>query len=176
MNDADQTPDQQPLSKTQRKAAMLALQELGEELIALNKERLTQLALPETLLEAVKAAQRINSHGALARQRQYIGRLMREIDTAPIADQLQRWKGASQQQNAHFHQLEKWRARLLEDDAALADYLRQHPQADSQQLRALIRNARKEAAAGKPPKSSRELFKLLRLSWKLFSNFTNRSK
>jgi ribosome-associated protein len=162
MNPSDDITEQEPLSKTKRKAAMETLQELGEELIALNKERLAQLELPEFLLEAVKEAQRITSHGALARQKQYIGKLMREIDTAPISDQLQRWKGSHQEENAHFHQLEKLRARLLEDDGALADYLHRHPQTDSQQLRTLIRNARREAAAGKPPKSSRELFKLLR--------------
>ncbi|MBU3735573.1 MAG: DUF615 domain-containing protein [Methylobacterium sp.] len=166
MTHPDQTgapeEDRQPLSKTRLKAAMQALQSLGEELIALNKERLAQLNLPEILLDAVKEAQRTTAHGALARQRQYIGKLMREIDTAPIADQLARWKGSHQAENAHFHQLEKLRARLLEDDQALADYLRRHPAADSQQLRTLIRNARKEAAAGKPPRSSRELFKLLR--------------
>ena len=87
---------------------------------------------------------------------------MREIDTAPIADQLSRWKGSHQEENAHFHRLEKLRERLLQDDAALSDYLRDHPEADSQQMRTLIRNARKETAAAKPPKSSRELFKLLR--------------
>ena len=114
---------------------MLALQELGEELIALNKDRLAQLDLPESLLDAVKETQRTTAHGALARQKQYIGRLMREIDTTPIADQLQRWQGTHQEENAHFHQLEKLRTRLLEDDSALADYLRQHPQANSQQLR-----------------------------------------
>jgi ribosome-associated protein len=162
MNPSDEITENEPLSKTKRKAAMLALQELGEELIALNSARLAQLDLPEMLLDAVKETQRTTAHGALARQKQYIGKLMREIDTTAIADQLQRWKGTHQEENAHFHQLEKLRARLLDDDTALADYLHQHPQTDSQQLRTLIRNARREAAAGKPPKSSRELFKLLR--------------
>ncbi len=162
MDKPDEILDQGPLSKTKRKAAMQELQDLGEELIGLNKTRLAQLELPELLLEAVKEAQRITSNGALARQRQYIGKLMREIDTAPIADQLERWKGSHQEENAHFHRLEKLRERLLQDDAALSDYLGRHPEADSQHLRTLIRNARKEATAGKPPKSSRELFKLLR--------------
>ncbi|MDR2875772.1 MAG: DUF615 domain-containing protein [Methylobacillus sp.] len=152
----------EPISKTQRKAAMQELQALGEELITLNKARLAQLDLPEALRDAVQEARRITSNSALARQRQYIGRLMREMDTAPIADQLARWKGTHQEENAHFHQLEKLRARLIADDDALSEYLRENPQADSQQLRALIRNARKEAAAGKPPKSSRELFRVLR--------------
>lgn len=162
MNDIDQTGTPEPLSKTKRKAAMQDLQDLGEELIALNKERLAQLDLPEFLRDAVKDAQRITSHGALARQKQYIGKLMREIDTTPIADQLARWKGLHQEENARFHQLEKLRERLLKDDQALAELLTKYPQADSQQLRTLIRNARKEAEAGKPPKSGRELFKQLR--------------
>lgn len=162
MNKTDETTDQEPLSKTRRKAAMQELQSLGEELIALNNSQLAQLALPEVLLDAVKQAQRITSNGAIARQRQYIGRLMREIDTAPISAMLDNWKGVNQEENAHFHQLEKLRSRLLEDDTALSEYLAAHPDADSQQIRTLIRNARKEAAAGKPPKSSRELFKLLR--------------
>lgn len=162
MNKTDETTDQEPLSKTRRKAAMQELQSLGEELIALNNSQLAQLNLPEVLLDAVKQAQRITSNGAIARQRQYIGRLMREIDTAPISAMLDKWKGVNQEENAHFHQLEKLRSRLLEDDSALSEYLAAHPDADSQQIRTLIRNARKEAAAGKPPKSSRELFKLLR--------------
>ena len=162
MNKTDETTDQEPLSKTRRKAAMQELQSLGEELIALNNSQLAQLDLPEVLLDAVKQAQRITSNGAIARQRQYIGRLMREIDTAPISAMLDKWKGVNQEENAHFHQLEKLRSRLLEDDSVLSEYLAAHPDADSQQIRTLIRNARKEAAAGKPPKSSRELFKLLR--------------
>lgn len=162
MNMPDETDDQEPLSKTKRKAAMQELQHLGEELIALNNAKLGQLDLPELLLDAVKEAQRITSNSALARQKQYIGRLMREIDTTPIADQLARWKGTHQEENAHFHQLEKLRTRLLEDDSALSGFLTEHPQADSQQLRTLIRNARKEALANRPPKSSRELFRLLR--------------
>ncbi|HSI22726.1 MAG TPA: ribosome biogenesis factor YjgA [Methylophilaceae bacterium] len=162
MNKSDETTDQEPISKTQRKAAMQDLQSLGEELIELNNAQLAQLDLPEVLLDAVKQAQRITSNGAIARQRQYIGRLMREIDTAPISAMLDKWKGTNREENAHFHQLEKLRARLLDDDSALFEYLAAHPEADSQQIRTLIRNARKEAAAGKPPKSSRELFKLLR--------------
>jgi ribosome-associated protein len=162
MKKRDDITTEEPISKTKQKAAMQSLQELGEELIELNKARLAQLKLPEILLDAVREAQRITSNGAIARQRQYIGRLMREIDTVPIADQLARWKGAHQEENAHFHRLEKLRERLLQDDATLSDYLRTHPGVDSQKIRAMIRNARKEADSGKSPRSSRELFKLLR--------------
>lgn len=141
---------------------MHALQELGEKLLLLNRNQLVQLKLPEALFEAIKEGQRITANGATARHKQYIGRLMREIDVSPISDQLARWSGESQEDNAHFHRLENLRTRLLQDDGELSDFLVAHPQADSQQLRTLIRNARKEAAADKPPKSSRELFRLLR--------------
>jgi ribosome-associated protein len=151
-----------PLSKTKRKAAVEALQDLGETLVALPKERLEKLALPETLHDAIIEARRITSNGALRRQMQYIGRLMREIDTAPIEDQLQRWDGKHNAETAHFHQLERWRTRLLSEETALSDFMQQYPHADSQQLRTLIRNSQRETAANKPPKSSRELFRLLR--------------
>jgi ribosome-associated protein len=87
---------------------------------------------------------------------------MREIDTAPITEQLARWEGKHTAENAYFHGLERWRDRLINDANALSEFMALHPATDSQQLRALIRNAQKEQAADKPPKSSREIFKLLR--------------
>ncbi|MEO8417117.1 MAG: ribosome biogenesis factor YjgA [Methylophilaceae bacterium] len=152
----------EPISKTKRKAAMDALQDIGEKLIELPKEKLAKLDLPERLLDAVREAKRITAHGATRRQKQYIGSLMRDIDVAPIVDQLQRWEGKHSAENAHFHQLERWRERLIADEAALPEFMQQYPKFDIQQLRTLTRNARREAATNKPPKSSRELFKLLR--------------
>ena len=152
----------EPISKTKRKAAMDALQDIGEKLIELPKEKLAKLDLPERLLDAVREAKRITAHGATRRQKQYIGSLMRDIDVAPIVDQLQRWEGKHSAEAAHFHQLERWRDRLIADEAALPEFMQQYPKFDIQQLRTLTRNARREAAANKPPKSSRELFKLLR--------------
>lgn len=165
MKPTDQTNDAEIASnpsKTQLKAKMHALQELGEALVALNKERLAELQLPELLYDAVKETQRTTAHGALRRQLQYLGRIMREIDTTTIEEKLAKWNGTRQEENAIFHQLERLRTKLLEDDNSLAEYINTHPEADVQQLRTLIRNARKEAEAGKPPKSSRELFKILR--------------
>jgi len=152
----------QEISKTKRKQAMLELQGLGEALVELPKDKLARLDLPETLLNAVLEAKRITAHGALSRQKQYIGRLMRGIDADPIRSQLDIWDSGHQQETAALHRLEKWRQRLIEDDTALAEFLGVQPTADVQRLRTLIRNARKEAASNKPPKSSRELFKLLR--------------
>lgn len=150
------------LSRTKRKEAVEALQDLGEKLVTLPKDKLDKLDLPENLRDAVLEARRITSNGAIRRQMQYIGRLMREVDTAPIADQLQRWEGKHTAENAHFHQLERWRERLLTDDTAVAEFMQRYPHTNSQQLRTLIRNSQREQSANKPPKSSRELFRLLR--------------
>jgi ribosome-associated protein len=150
------------ISKTQRKRESQSLQDLGEELVALGSDRLDQLDLPQSLREALDAARRISKFGALRRQMQYVGRLMREIDPAPIRARLDAWKGQSTGETARLHRIERWRTRLLEDDEALALFVSDHPGADIQRLRALIRNAQREATAGKPPKSFRELFQALR--------------
>jgi ribosome-associated protein len=150
------------LSKTKRKAAVEALQDLGAKLVELPKDKLDKLDLPESLRDAVLEARRITSNGAIRRQMQYIGRLMREVETAPIVEQLQRWEGKHSAETAHFHQLERWRERLLSDDSAVAEFMQRYPQTDSQQLRTLIRNSQREQAVNKPPRSSRELFRLLR--------------
>lgn len=153
--------DSQP-SKTRLKAEADAAQEIGRKLVELPKDKLKKLMLEESLMDAISEAKRITSNGAIRRQMQYIGRLMRETDLAPIVEQLQKWEGKHQEENARFHHMERWRSRLLEDDQALQDFIQAFPAVEVQQLRTLIRNAHKEAAAHKPPKSSRELFKLIR--------------
>ena len=149
-------------SKSQLKRAMQALQDLGEELVNLPGQKLDKLDMPEALYDAVREARRITKHEARRRQMQYIGRLMRDLDTEGIAEQLAEIKGESDAAKATFHAVERWRDHLIADDAALTAWLAEHPGEDAQSLRNLIRNARKEAAAGKPPKSSRELFRRLR--------------
>lgn len=153
--------DSQP-SKTRLKAEADAAQEIGRQLVALPKDKLKKLALEESLMDAIAEAKRITSNGAIRRQLQYIGRLMRETDLAPIVEQLQKWEGKHQEENARFHHMERWRSRLLEDAKAIELFIAEYPQTPVQQIRTLIRNANKEHAAGKPPKSSRELFKMIR--------------
>lgn len=150
------------ISKTKLKAEADAAQAIGQKLMALPKDKLLKLDLPEALYEAVMEAKRITANGAIRRQKQYLGRLMRDIDIAPIVDQLQRWEGKHNEENARFHGMERWRTRLVTDANAVSEFLVAYPQTDSQQLRTLIRNAQREEAANKPPKSSRELFKLIR--------------
>lgn len=151
-----------PPSKTRLKAEADAQQALGVRLTELPKDKLLKLNLPEDLVTAVLETKKITANGAIRRHRQYLGRLMREIDTAPITEQLARWDGKHTAENAYFHGLERWRDRLINDANALSEFMALHPATDSQQLRTLIRNAQKEHAANKPPKSSREIFKLLR--------------
>lgn len=148
-------------SKTQRKKDMHALQEIGEQLVELDPKKLNEFDLPETLLDAIHLARPMTKHGARRRQMQYIGRLMREVDTQPIQQKLDSWRQTSVHQTARLHQLERWRERLLADEHALTEFAEKYPTADLQRLRSLIRNAQKEKAAEKPPKSFRLLFQEL---------------
>ncbi len=141
---------------------MHELQALGVALLRLNERELESITLPEELRRAVLEAKRIKSHEAKRRQLQYIGRLMREVDAAPLRAKLEAIEGSSAQATAHHRRLEAWRERLLDDDEALTAFAAEHPGADMQVLRTLIRNARKEAASGKPPRAYRELFRVLK--------------
>jgi ribosome-associated protein len=150
------------VSKTKRKREMHELQALGVALVGLSEAQLGVMEIPAELRQAVLEAKRIKTHEARRRQMQYIGRVMRELDSAPIRERLAEIEGHSAQANARHRRLEIWRERLLGDDEALTLFAAEHPGADVQALRTLIRNARKEAANGKPPRASRELFRLLK--------------
>jgi ribosome-associated protein len=150
------------VSKTRRKREMTELQALGAALVDLPEAQLARVQLDDALREAVLEARRIRSHEARRRQLQYIGRLMRGLDPEPIRAQLAAIEGGSAQAAAAHRRLEAWRARLLEDDEALTAYAAEHPGADLQTLRAVIRNSRKEKKEGKPPRAYRELFRLLK--------------
>ena len=149
-------------SKTKKKQEMHELQALGAALVELSEAHFWRMALPVELAQAVLEARRIRSHEAKRRQVQFIGRLMRGLDAEPIRAQLSAVAGGSAQERARHKRLEHWRARLLEDEGALTEFAREHAAADLQQLRALIRNARREQAASKPPRAYRELFRVIR--------------
>ena len=93
---------------------------------------------------------------------QYIGRLMRDVDAAPLRAQLAEVEGHSAQAAARHRRLEAWRERLLADDAALTAFAAEFPGADLQAVRSLIRNARKEQKEGRPPRAYRELFRVIK--------------
>lgn len=151
-----------PPSKTRRKQDMDALQDIGGALIDLNDQQLASIALPETLRDAVLEARRLRANGARRRQLQYIGKLMRQVDPAPIREKLDGWRSTSAAQTAQLHRIERWRERLLAEPGALAEFIADHPGADIQQLRTLVRNTELERVRGKPPKHFRALFQMVR--------------
>ena len=134
MNDETMDDDEFYVSKTKRKQAMNELQDMGGELVKLGNSRLAELKLPEELLTAVLEAKRITSNGATRRQIQYIGRLMRDVDVAPIKAKLDAWSGNSKAEAARFHRLERWRERLLTDESSLPEFITEYPAADVQQI------------------------------------------
>jgi ribosome-associated protein len=154
--------DDEFVSRTKKKQAVEELQKLGAVLVDLPPAQVEALPIPPLLLAAVLEAQRISSHGARRRQLQYIGKLMRKVDPEPVRAALASIAGQSAAARVRQNQLESWRGRLIEDDAALTAFAADHPGADLQALRTLIRNARKEIAEQKPPRAQRELFRVLR--------------
>jgi ribosome-associated protein len=151
-------------SKSARKREAAAAQDLGERLIALKEADLAALALPEQLHEAILLAKRITARGGLARQRQYIGKLMRDIDTAPIEAALGAKSRATALDAEKHKRIEAWRARLLvEGPVALDELLKWCPQADRKSLQALMSKATGvRIDPGSREGASRELFRALR--------------
>ncbi len=156
-------------NKSAIKRENAALEELGEELIALPKDQLNGLDLPVELFEAIKLAQSIaNHHGASKRQRKFITKLLREMDVSPIREQLERHSNLSARAVHQLHHVERWRDRLLKGgDHDLNALMAEYPDAERQKLRQLIRDAHKEHETEASPHSARLLFKYLR---ELFSD------
>jgi ribosome-associated protein len=148
-------------SKTQRKKEMHALQALGQQLVDLSRDQLARVELPDELREAIDFAHRVTSHEGRRRHLQYIGKLMRQVDADAIRAAIGRATGESRAAVAQMHLAERWRDRLLDDDAALTAFMAERPGADLQWLRSTIRAARREHAAGQPPKHARALYRWL---------------
>ncbi len=152
-------------SKSRRKREMIALQKTGEQLVNESPDRVKRVAMPENLKEAILECQRIKHHEGRRRQLQYIGKIMRSLDDEALASinrTLESWKGQSRSDTLFMHAIENQREKLLANEAALTGFLHKYPHTDGQQLRTLIRNARKEMTAGKPPKAYREIYRLLK--------------
>jgi ribosome-associated protein len=162
-DDIDQDPHPERPSKSRCKRDMHRLQELGERLAALDPRLLPGLPLGETLQAALEELRHIRSREAHRRQLQYIGRLMRAEDGEAIAAALERLASGSAAQKRLLHRVEQWRELLLErGDAALGELVAEHPRADVQVLRQLLRSAQKERAQASPPVAGRRLFRALR--------------
>ena len=162
--DNDEEEDEEIIwvSKSEIKRDAEELKRLGAELVDLGKNSLDKIPLDERLRSEIELAQRIKKEGR-RRQLQLIGKLLRSIDVEPIRVALDKLNNRHNQQVALFHKLEMLRDRLIEQgDEAMGDVIALYPDADRQQLRSMIRNAQKEKAGNKPPKSARQIFQYLR--------------
>ena len=153
--------DDEPISKTKRKEQMHDLQSLGSQLVKCSKDKLNKLDLPPILLEAIKMAQKITANGATRRQHQYIGKLMREVDSDAIRTRLEYLSGDSLKATQILHLTEKWRATLLGSDEALNQFTDTYGGFDIGELRNLVRSVRKEQEL-QQNRNFTKLFKLIR--------------
>jgi len=158
-------------SRTDLKRESAELQKLGEALLTLRVDLLERLPLSDKFRDAVTDAKRITNFEGRRRQMQFIGKLMRKLETAEVAAvraALDEQANGSAAENLVLHQAELWRDRLLTEDEAAGLWIAQYPETDSQQLRALIRQARKDAVPEKPgaavrhERAYREIFQLVR--------------
>ena len=153
-------------SKTRLKQAMHELQELGEALVGLPDDRVGTLGLPESLRTAIEEFRRTRSHEGRRRQMQYIGKLMRRIeDVAPIREAVAAARVGPARDTLALHEAELWRRRMIDGDDTLTAWAAEFPESDLQQLRSLIRAARKDASAAPEQRSGRayrELFQFIK--------------
>ena len=164
-DDASAAAAPEPPSKTRRKKASHDLQDLGEALVALPVDRIAALAIEETLRDAVHEYRRTRTHEGRRRQMQYIGKLMRSADVEPIRQAVTDMQLGRAKDALALHEAERWRTELIASDASVTVFIQTHPQADAQQLRSIIRSARKDAALVPEKRSGRayrELFQFIK--------------
>lgn len=152
-------------SKSELKRQSNELQKLGEQLVDAPRDRVKRVPMPEDVREVILETQTITNHEGRRRALQFVGKKMRSLsedEVAVIQRTIDSWKGASKAETAALHALERRREKLLADDKALTALLEEYPHLDAQQLRTLIRNARKEQLENKPPKAYREIFQILK--------------
>ena len=153
-------------SRSEQRRAALEVLDLGAQLVALSEAQLAKLPIPESLLPHIRECKRITSHIAHKRQLQFLAKQMRREDDETleaIRDALGEKGEAARRDVAAMHRVEAWREKLIDGgDAALAELLDEHPQADRQHLRQLVRNAIEERNRNKPPRAFRELYHALR--------------
>jgi ribosome-associated protein len=161
----DADPDAGP-SKTQLKQKSHELQTLGVAVAGLSDQRLAATDMPEALRDAILLYRRTKTHEGRRRQMQYVGKLMRKADEDALREAVAAATLGSAKETLALHEAELWRAQLMADDEALARWLAAHPDTDTQHLRSLVRQARRDATGLPPearqPKSVRELFQYIK--------------
>ncbi len=148
-------------SKSELKRRAEHLQQIGKQLTEFKKEILATLNLPEELREAIIEFHRIRSWGARRRQLQLIGKIMRTVDEETVTKAIDMATGNAKAATAALHKAEQLRDLLIAEDIALTSFIKDYPKVDVQELRSLIRNARREKATNKPPKAYRAIYKII---------------
>ncbi len=163
--DAEDTGDERP-SKTRMKQHAHDLQSLGTDLAALSVDALKGIDMPEPLRDAIELYRRTKTHEGRRRQMQYVGKLMHNADEDALREAVAAATLGTAQSALALHEVEQWRNELIADDDALTRWLLAHPDTDTQQLRSLVRAARRDAAGLAPearqPKSVRDLFQFIK--------------
>lgn len=152
--DTDDGDEVEGRGRSKRKRETHEITDLGVELTKLGADKLDALSLPEPLRDAISQARRIDSFIAERRQALYIGKLLRNLDEdalAAIRSIVNVDRAQAARTTAQLHRAERWREELVADDAALERWLAEYPATDAQQLRALIRQVRKDAKVGSKP-------------------------
>ncbi len=160
---ADYQPEKP--SKTQRKQEAHSLQALGEALVQLPANRLQALSMPEALRDAIEQFHRTRSFEGKRRQMQFIGKQMRFADEAPLREAVDAFKLGSAKDTLLLHEIERWRDELVAHDDAAGRWAQTYPDSDLQQLRSLLRAARKDAAAAPEQRNGRgyrDLFQFIK--------------
>jgi ribosome-associated protein len=169
VNEKNRTPKKEDLdegpSKSELKRLMTQRQKLAEVLAALSSDALKTIPMDEAIKAAIAETNKIKSFEAIRRHKQYLGKLMRflddeELDT--IQKRLDAIQGVSKAETTKLHHLESFRNRLITNDETFTNMIEQYPDMDIQNMRTLIRNARKEKETNKPPKAYREIFRVLK--------------
>ena len=144
---------------------MTERQKLAEVLAALSGDALKTIPMDEAIKASIAETNKIKSFEAIRRHKQYLGKLMRFLDAEEldaIQKRLDAIQGVSKVETAKLHHLESYRDRLIANDEAFTKMIEQYPDMDIQNMRTLIRNARKEKETNKPPKAFREIFRVLK--------------
>ncbi len=150
-------------SRSQLKRESAAVQELGEALCQLPGQVLLDMGVDAELREAIAVWQTTRSHEGKRRQMQYVGKLMRDADTRKLFLAWQRFKADGAASARDLHEVEDLRQRLLDDaPGAWSEVFSRFPDIDKHELEQLVRDARVEQAAGKPPRAFRAIFRFLR--------------
>lgn len=149
-------------SKSQLKRDMHRLQKLGESLVALKPAQVAEIPMSDRLRAAIEESWRLTQNEAKRRHMQYLGKLMRHEDEAQLQKAIDGFHAGSDENTRRLHLAERWRERLLADDAAITEFMSEYPGAEAQHLRNLVRNCRKDMAQERNSGYSRKLFRYIR--------------